>query len=78
MENKNYVICLKCGNVQARTDLMTELTDKSYAFVERKMLCPKCHKESQFVATKDIQQLRKVLSTSTNKTEQKICSYVRG
>ena len=72
MENKNYVICLKCGNVQVRTNIIAELFNKQYAFLDKKQICPKCHRESQFVATKNIKQLRKALVNSDNRTDQRI------
>ena len=76
--NKNYIICLKCGSVQVRTDIDEVLADKTYALVNKEILCPKCRTNSQFVATKDIKKLRVALNNSSNRTDQKILSYVRG
>ena len=76
--NKNYIICLKCGTAQVRTDIDEMLDGKQYTLIAKKILCPKCRIDTQAVATKDIKKLRSALNNSNNKTDQKILSYVRG
>ena len=76
--NKNYIICLKCGNAQVRTDIDEVLKDKEYTLIKRELLCPKCRINTQFIATKSIKKLRSALNNSNNKTDQKILRYVRG
>ena len=76
--DKAYTICLSCGIVQLRTDIVEDLNNKNYVFLDKKMICPKCHKTPQFIATKDIKKLRKVVTNSTSKLDQKINNYIRG
>lgn len=78
MSAKIYTLCLGCGNVQVRSDIVTSFTSKPYVFLDKKSICPKCHKISQYIATKDIKQLKKTLVNSTNVTDQKIRNYIRG
>ena len=74
--NKAYMICLNCGNVQARTDILNELGDKQYTLLNRKIMCPKCHKMPQFAATKDIKKLKLALNSSSNKLDNKINNMI--
>ena len=73
---KIYTICLSCGKVQLRTDIVVELANKTYIFLDKKMMCPKCNKPTQFIATKDIKKLKKSLANSNNKLEQKLNNYI--
>lgn len=58
--NKINTICLRCGKVQVRTDIMEEINDK-YIRLSNPMMCPKCKIKTSQIATKDIKELRKKL-----------------
>ena len=59
-ENKKHIICLRCGTVQVRTDIEDIINDQ-YIILDRKMACPKCGRNTNFIATNNIQELRKHL-----------------
>ena len=64
MANKLYTICLACGNVQVRTDIVTSFGTRPFVMLDRKSMCPKCRTLTQQIATKDIKQLKKTLESS--------------
>ena len=64
--NKIYIICLSCGKVQLRTDIMEELNDK-YIVLANKLMCPRCNHETVQAATKDIKTLSKKLDINNSK-----------
>lgn len=63
---KKNIICLRCGNVQVRTDIEDTLTDR-YIVLKKKNLCPKCKISTNFIVTSNIQNLRKQLEENPNK-----------
>ena len=66
MNNKKYTICINCGAVQIRTDILKEIKDK-YIVLDKKTICPKCKNNTKFVATNNIKILKKQL-IDTHKT----------
>ena len=64
--NRQMAICLRCGNVQVRTDL-EQISSSSYIVLKRNLFCPKCQMETRQVATKDVKILKKQLSESIYK-----------
>ncbi len=70
--DKIYTICLSCGKVQVRTDVIVDLKNKMYAFPKEKVMCPKCRNDTQTMATKDVKKLKKVLTSSPNELERKL------
>lgn len=63
---KMYTICLRCGNVQIRTDINETMIDK-YIILEKERKCPKCHIKTKHVATLNIDKLRKELEDNPNR-----------
>ena len=57
----NYTICLNCGNVQVRTDILNNISEK-YILLDKKIQCPRCNEITKMVATKNIKILKKELS----------------
>jgi hypothetical protein len=72
--NKVKTICLSCGKVQVRTDIIEELNDK-YIILTQKKMCPKCQRETKQVATKNIKTLVKKLDISNNQ-DKKVLSLI--
>ena len=70
--SKAYAICLSCGNVQVRTDIIDDLGSKQYTLLNRNICCPKCHKTSKFAATKDIKCLKKALNKPQTNLDNRI------
>ncbi len=77
MSNKVYTICLACGTVQARTDIITSFGNKPFVMLDRKIICPKCRTLTQNIATKDVKQLKKTLESSESTLAKKLNSYIR-
>lgn len=57
---KKNIICLRCGKVQIRTDIEEDIGDR-YVTLDKKRMCPKCNRNTNFIATNNIQTLRKQL-----------------
>ena len=75
--NKTTIICINCGNVQIRTDVIIQ-SDKKYTFLAGKHRCPTCANFTPHVATKDIKMLRKSLSEScANSQDKKILELIQ-
>lgn len=72
--NKINTICLSCGKVQVRTDIMEELNDK-YIILTKKKVCPRCNRETKQIATKNVKTLIKKLD-QTNSQDKKILSLI--
>ena len=70
--NKVNVICLRCGTVQIRSDVL-ELLDDRYIVLNQKKTCPKCGIKTNHIATKDMKSLRKSLEADPSK---KLDSYI--
>lgn len=66
MKTKKQVICLRCGKVQIRTDIESPLTDR-YIILKKKNMCPKCKINTNFIATNNIENLRRKLEENPNK-----------
>ena len=75
--NQAYTICLGCGNVQIRTDIVEDLKDKDLVLIKNSKMCSKCHKIQQFVATKDIRKLKKSLSNTNDSLGKRVNNIVR-
>lgn len=73
--NKIYIICLSCGNVQVRTDILEDLNDK-YIILSKKKMCPKCGRETKQVATRNIKTLSKKLDEN-NKRDKQIINLIK-
>ena len=71
---KGNIICLACGNVQVRTDIIESLNDK-YIILDKKKMCPRCHRETKQIATKNVKTLVKKLDTS-NGQDKKVLSLI--
>ena len=54
---KISTICLKCGNVQT-VENMEEIMNDYYIVLDKKMFCPNCQRKTDFIATKDIENLK--------------------
>ncbi len=70
--NKINIICLRCGTVQIRSDILEVCNDK-YILLNHKQLCPKCGMKTTHIATNDIKSLRKSLEENPNR---KLDSYL--
>lgn len=68
MNNKKYILCLNCGKVQVRTDILDKIDGNLYCFIKMKKPCMECQNK-KMVATKDIKRLYKKLENKKNKTE---------
>ncbi len=77
MNNKVYTICLACGTVQVRTDVVTDLSKKAFVILDRKTMCPKCRILTQQIATKNLKQLKNSLANSDNALAKKLVNYIR-
>ena len=64
--NKVNTICLSCGKVQVRTDIVENLNDK-YVVLSKKIMCPRCNRETKQAATKNIKTLVKKLDPAKDK-----------
>ena len=67
--NKINTICLCCGKVQVRTDIIVELNEK-YIVLDKKKMCPRCERETKQIATKSVKTLVKKLDTSNNQDKK--------
>lgn len=65
--SKINTICLRCGKVQVRTDVVETLNNK-YVKLKQKRICPQCNIKTEHIATKDIKELRKKLEKETNES----------
>ncbi len=54
---KISTICLKCGKVQT-VENMEEIMNDYYIILDKKMFCPNCQRKTDFIATKDIENLK--------------------
>ena len=72
MKTKKNVICLRCGSVQVRTDIEDILTDR-YIILKKKNMCPRCKIDTNFIATNNIESLRKKLEENP---DRKLDSYI--
>ncbi len=64
--SRMIAICLRCGTAQVRTDL-GENFEKGYTLLKKETFCPRCNKKTNFIATKDINNLRKKLEQNPSK-----------
>lgn len=58
--SKINTICLRCGKVQVRTDIMENISGK-YVQIKNKRNCEQCNIKTNHIATKSVQELRKKL-----------------
>lgn len=72
MKTKKQIICLRCGTIQVRTDIENTLTDR-YIILKNKNMCPRCKIDTNFIATNNIESLRKKLEENPDK---KLDSYI--
>ena len=63
--NKINVICLRCGNVQIRTDVLEEINDK-YITLNKAIMCFRCNKKTSHIATQNVKDLRLKLEKNHN------------
>ena len=73
--NKKYLICLNCGNVQTRTDILNELVRNNYKFVKKQ--CPKCKIETQELVTENMSRLKTQLENDNTKFSNKVLRLIR-
>lgn len=62
---KIFTICLRCGKVQVRTDVIENINDK-YIELKEKRMCPRCKINTKHIATKNIDNLRRNLEERPN------------
>ena len=67
-----YRVCLNCGNIEVRTDIMESL-NTNYKII-RSISCPYCSKNN-YLITKNIKRLKTNLNTS-NKLERNIKNLI--
>lgn len=65
--SKISTICLTCGKVQVRTDIIENINGK-YIELKEKIMCPRCKIKTKQVSTKNINNLRKQLEESPSDT----------
>ena len=73
MNNKNYIMCLDCGNIQVRTDI-TIILENGYTLLRHSQIaCSKCVGKNH-IATHNIKALSKKLESKSEPTslEKKI------
>ena len=70
--SQKYTICISCGKVQYKTDVVDNIGTKIYVLSKNKVMCPKCHKEIQVMETKDINKVKMILLRSPNQIEKKL------
>jgi len=64
--SKINIICLRCGKVQPRTDVIEDINNDKYITLQKKFSCPNCRIKTNQIATKNIQELRKELENNPN------------
>lgn len=75
--NKISTICLTCGNVQIRTDIIENINGK-YINLKSPRMCPKCQTKTKQIATKKVQTLRVKLEKETsNSLEEHILKLIK-
>ena len=75
--SKINTICLTCGKVQIRTDVLDNITGK-YVFLKQTRMCPKCERTTKHIATKKVQNLRTKLEEKTvNSSEKHILELIK-
>ena len=74
--NKKYLVCLKCGNVQKRTDILNELSHNNYKFIKKQ--CPKCKIETQELVTENMSKLKTQLKNDNTEFSNKVLKLIRG
>ncbi len=74
--SQKYTICLSCGKVQFKKDVVDTIGNKIYVINKDKFMCPKCHKETQSMETKDLDKLKMILLRSPNQVEKKLGNYI--
>ncbi len=70
--SKVNVICLRCGNVQVRTDISKKILN-IYEISEDQKICPKCKIKTEQILTNNIQNLRETLEENPSR---KLDSYI--
>ena len=67
MGNRKYTLCLDCGKVQVRTDIIDIIKDHYVRITETDLICPGCIGK-RHIATDDMKGLVKDLSSKQNMT----------
>lgn len=70
MSNKINVICLKCGQVQVRTDIITTISEKY--ILSKNIICSNCAKKTTHVLTNNIKRLKKELKDGNTSLDKQI------
>ena len=73
--NKTYIICLSCGKVQVRTDILEDLNNK-YIILSKRIMCPSCGRETKQIATKNIKTLNEKIDEN-NKRDIQILNLIK-
>ena len=68
--SKINTICLTCGKVQIRTDVLENITGM-YVNLKKPRMCPRCERTTKQIATKRVQTLRVKLEEQTNNSLDK-------
>ena len=76
MANAVYTICLRCYNIQVRTDIITSFGNKPFIRLDRKVMCPKCHALTENIATKDIKKFKVLLNQTDNQLAKKLREHI--
>lgn len=75
--NKIATICLRCGKVQIRTD-MIENINGMYINLKNSRMCPGCQTKTKHIATKQIKTLRiKLEERTSNHLEEHILELIK-
>ncbi|MBE6146720.1 MAG: hypothetical protein E7168_00130 [Firmicutes bacterium] len=78
MNNKNYIMCLDCGNIQVRTDILMDI-EKTYKLMPKSPIsCSRCIGRNHIV-THNMKSLIKGLENQeeTTSLEKKILYLAR-
>ena len=68
--SKINTICLTCGKVQIRTDIIDNINGM-YINLKKPRMCPICERNTKHIATKKVQTLRVKLEEKTENSSEK-------
>lgn len=75
--SKINIICLTCGKVQIRTDVVENINGM-YINLKKPRMCPGCQSPTKHIATKKVQVLRGKLEEKTsNQSEKHILELIK-
>lgn len=75
--SKISIICLTCGKVQIRTD-MIENINGAYIHLKKPRMCPNCEMKTKHIATNKVQTLRTKLENQQNNSfEEHVLNLIK-